>query len=61
MFDKKNVMITELVSSEVIPNSSQISACCGLKGGNRVDGKEKKESSKEKNSEEKEALRPNAR
>jgi hypothetical protein len=30
-----------------------------LKGGNRVDGKEEK-SSKEKNSEEKEALRPNA-
>jgi hypothetical protein len=29
-----------------------------LKGGNRVDGKEKKESSKEKNSEEKEALSP---
>jgi hypothetical protein len=46
--------------SEVIPNSSQISALCGLKGGNRVDGKEEK-SSKEKNSEEKEALRPNAR
>jgi hypothetical protein len=44
-----------------IPNSSQISALCGLKGGNRVDGKEKKESSKEENSEEKEALRPNAR
>jgi hypothetical protein len=41
--------------------SFPISALCGLKGGNRVDGKEKKVSSKEKNSEEKEALRPNAR
>jgi len=54
------VVITELTVSEVIPNSSQNSARCGLKGGNRVDGKEEK-SSKEKNSEEKEALRPNAR
>ena len=54
-------MTTELGVSEVIPNSSQNLRDCGLKGGNRVDGKEKKESSEEKNSEEKEALRPNAR
>jgi hypothetical protein len=30
----------------------------GLKGGNRVDGKEKKESSKTESEEKKEALRP---
>ena len=44
--------------SEVIPLFTNFRES-GLKGGNRVDGKEKKESSKEKISEEKEALRPN--
>jgi hypothetical protein len=36
MFDKKNVMVTELFVSEVefISNSSQTLRICGLKGGN---------------------------
>ena len=50
-------MITSSLS-EVIPNSSQISAKTDGKGGIEVDGKEKKESSKEKSDKKKEALRP---
>jgi len=42
--------------SEVIPNSSLNFRESGLKGGNRVDGKEKKESSKTKSEEKKKAL-----
>ena len=56
MFDKKNVTITELNVSEVIPNSSQILRALRIERGELVDGKEK--SSKEKISEEKEALSP---
>ncbi|PYL05651.1 MAG: hypothetical protein DME34_10920 [Verrucomicrobia bacterium] len=51
-------MITSLIESEVHSQLFTNFRDCGLKGGNRVDGKEK--SSKEKISEEKEALRPNA-
>jgi hypothetical protein len=56
MFDKKNVTITERQLSEVIPNSSPILRALRIERGELVDGKEK--SSKEKISEEKEALSP---
>ena len=53
-------MITSCISevnSQLFTNVRE----CELKGGNKVDGKEKKESSKEKISEaEKKALRPHA-
>ena len=47
MFDKKIVMISELVR-EVIPISSQPSASADRKGGIVDASKEKKESSEEK-------------
>ena len=58
MFDKKNVMITEHQLSEVKNHSQLFTSFRALRieRGELVDGKEK--SSKEKISEEKEALSP---